>query len=197
MAEIKEKSITTTAENPELSLYDRFKGLKMSPEDRARVEAAERTTDRRAAQNVTIRDGVTAHWHVLEVFAGTEYDTVDWLAERGFGVYLPVFFVDEIMRGVKRPRRRKLIPGYVFVFVWDIEAHRARIMSCETVSKIMMDGNSAAKVKDETILKLRATEIYLDRYREIARKKRRRRRNRRNLDFYAQLQDIKIETLFY
>jgi hypothetical protein len=197
MAQIKGKSDTTTIPDPKMSLYDRFQRLGMSLEDRARVEAAERAGDRRAAENATINEDIEPKWHVLEVFAGKEMDTVEWLAERGFGVFVPLYFISEINRGRVNARRKKVIPGYVFIFVWDIEAHRSRIMSCETVQKIMMDGDRAAKVKDEDIQKLRALEIYLDTYTRSGKKKRRRRRNRRNIDFYSQLQDIKIETLFY
>jgi transcription antitermination factor NusG len=197
MAQNKRKSGTATKLEPEMSLYDRFQSLEMSLEDRARVDAAEHVRDRRSNENATISETVTPKWHVLEVFAGSEMDTVEWLAERGFGVFLPVYFVSSISRGRLVHRRRIVIPGYVFVFVWDIEAHRSRITACETVTKIMMDGETAAKVKDEDIQKLRAVELYLDTFSSASKKKRRRRRNRRNIGFYGELQDIKIEALFY
>lgn len=197
MAQIKGKSDTATISNPGMSLYDNFKRLEMSLEDRARVEAAEQASDRRASENANYIEDKEPKWHVLEVYAGREFDTVEWLAERGFGVFVPVYYVSEISRGRQIHRRKKVIPGYVFVFVWDIEAHRSRITACETVFKIMMDGDRAAKVKDEDIQKLRAIEFYLDHYSSASKKKRRRRRNRRNIGFYGELKDIKIESLFY
>ncbi|NEV80101.1 hypothetical protein DYI24_23990, partial [Rhodopseudomonas sp. BR0C11] len=120
---------------------------------------------------------VKGAWYVVETMPGEERIAAAWLCARRFGVYLPEFEVTEIRRGRKVDAVRRMFPGYVFVFVWDIEAHFVRILACPGVRGVMMTqsapaacdvavyrvrgGLRPAAVPDEIIDRVRAVENYL------------------------------------
>lgn len=81
-------------------------------------------------RNAELVPDVTPEWHVLEVWPGVEKRIADELALRRFGVYVP-----QVERKTDDHGRlvdcspALMFPGYIFVFVWDIDQHRSRIES--------------------------------------------------------------------
>ncbi|MBR0687331.1 transcription termination/antitermination NusG family protein [Bradyrhizobium manausense] len=106
----------------------------LSPEVRAELSRPVMTFDPRNAQIVA---GKTPKWHLLEVYEPAQRDVADQLAERRFGVFVPRKEEIAVSRGRKFSRKQWLFPGYVFVFVWDIEQHWSLISATPGVSRIM------------------------------------------------------------
>jgi transcriptional antiterminator NusG len=102
--------------------------------------------------------GPLARWYVLEV---RNRDVEADLIKRRFGIYVPEFEETIISRGRKVERRGPLIPGYVFVFLWDVgvqhphdeaDANWMRAVTTPGVTAIL------GWLPDEEIDRLRAIE---------------------------------------
>lgn len=88
--------------------------------------------------------GAEAKWYVIETHPGEDRIAAAHLIARRFGVYMPEREVTDVRRGRKVDVRRALFPGYLFVFVWDVEAHFSRIIACPGVrGMVMMNATSA------------------------------------------------------
>lgn len=105
-----------------------------SPEVNAALAEPVQTFDRRAAEIVPCEG---PKWYLLEVFETSQRKVQKELSERRFGIFVPETEVVEVVRGCKITRRLILFPGYIFVFVWDIDRHWARVMSVPGVIQIM------------------------------------------------------------
>lgn len=127
-------------------------------------------------------DNVTPQWHLLRIQPGMEELAASHLIARKFGIYLPMFWTASKDRyGKTRKRMRKLFPGYLFIFVWDIKKHWHRITSCPGVSAIELSADKAVVVSDGYIRRAQEIEIEFDETIEKAArggKKRKRRRRR-------------------
>lgn len=123
-------------------------------------------------------------WHLLEIFSQHENIAAAHLSARGFGVYLPTFRVKSVdSYGRKCWRTRKLFPGYLMLFDWDIMRHKLRIESCPGIAKIVHAAGRPAVVPDEMIGWMLAQEVIHDEALAIAiGGKRRRGRRREKLD---------------
>jgi transcriptional antiterminator NusG len=106
----------------------------LSPEARAELSRPFQSFDPRNAEIVA---GKTPKWYLLEVYEPWQRDVEKELVKRRFGIFVPEFEKTEIVRGRKIERKLSLFPGYVFVFVWDIDSHWSRIMDVPGVSQIM------------------------------------------------------------
>lgn len=115
--------------------------------------------------------GVDPGWYVATVFTGHEQvsaahliarghkmKAVDHMIERGFGVCVPEGEVVEVRRGRKVEVKQVLLPGYVFVFVWDVVRHIGRICACPGVTGMLMAGAMPAVVPDDVMYRLRVIE---------------------------------------
>jgi transcription antitermination factor NusG len=120
---------------------------------------APRVQAQAVARDAEIVPGRSPAWHVLITGPDRERTAAAHLAGRRFGVYVPEIEEASIRRGAVRSSATPLFRGYVFVFVWDIDRHRDRIMACPGVSAIMrrIDG-SAVVISDVMIDQIRATE---------------------------------------
>lgn len=79
-------------------------------------------------RNAELVPEVTPEWHVIEVWPGVENRIADELTLRRFGVYVPQVERKWDDRGRMVDCSPTLMfPGYIFVFVWDIDQHRSRI----------------------------------------------------------------------
>jgi transcription antitermination factor NusG len=105
-----------------------------SPEVNAALAEPILTFDRRAAEIVP---GEGPKWYLLEVFETAQREVQKELSKRRFGIFVPETEVVEVKRGRKISRRIILFPGYIFVFVWDIERHWSRVMDVPGVIQIM------------------------------------------------------------
>lgn len=125
--------------------------------ERRALEISARFDDRRE-RNAEIFPDVRPHWHVITVLPGKERAAADDLSDRRFGVYLPESEHTEVRRGRRVDLRRLMIPGYVFVFVWDVDRHVDRIRSCDGVRGLLFINGRVAVLPDALINRLRARE---------------------------------------
>lgn len=131
----------------------------------ADIEALERRAneitdsfeDRRCAE---VFPEVSPQWHVVTVLPGQERTAANKLSERRFGVYLPESEHTEIRRGRKVDLRRLLIPGYVFVFAWDVDRQVDRIRNCDGVRGLLFVNGRIAVIPDRIIDRVRARENF-------------------------------------
>lgn len=105
-----------------------------SSEVNAALAEPVRTFDPRAAEIVP---GEGPKWYLLEVFETSQREIQKELSKRRFGIFIPETEVVEVVRGRKITRRVMLFPGYIFVFVWDIDRHWSRIMGVPGVIQVM------------------------------------------------------------
>lgn len=128
--------------------------------ERRALEIAAKFDSERNERNAEIFPDVTPHWHVATVLPGKERTAADDLSDRCFGVYLPESENTEIRRGRKVDFKRLMVPGYVFVFVWDVDRHVDRIRACDGVRGLLFVNGRVAIVPDLLIDRIRAVENY-------------------------------------
>jgi hypothetical protein len=112
--------------------------------DNAERENFIRAADERAGPfgAELVRD-VTPRWHAARCVGGLERSAAGFLIGRRFGIYLPEFDYED---GKPLSHPRVLIPGYVFVYVWDIERHERRIRACPGVLGFLLEGSHIAEI---------------------------------------------------
>lgn len=117
-------------------------------------------------RDAEILPGQTPKWHLLEVHEPAQTDVAAELIKRRFGVFVPEKFETIIARGRKIDRRQWLFPGYIFVFVWDIDRHWDRIARISGVSQIVSSQPSLGGYQAKTVQgKLAARVVTPDAYR--------------------------------
>ncbi|WP_407146264.1 transcription termination/antitermination protein NusG [Bradyrhizobium sp. ORS 86] len=145
--------------------------------------------------------GVSPAWHVLEVQPNHERSVAAHLIARRFGVFVPETEEDIIRRGRKLHVTRLMFRGYVFVFVWDILAHKTRLEVIPGVTRIMRhpptpegEPGEAVVLTDALIDRIRAVEnskrpmtIVIDNSLYVSKKKRRRWRKERRERYEKEL----------
>lgn len=123
--------------------------------ERRANEIAASFEDRRCAE---VFPEVSPHWHVVMVLPGQERVAADKLSDRRFGVYLPESEHVEVRRGRKVEIKRLMIPGYVFVFVWDVDRQIDRIRACDGVRGMLFINGRVAIIPDAVIDDVRIAE---------------------------------------
>ena len=116
-----------------------------SPEVQAELSRPFQPFDPR---NAEIGEGVV-RWYVVSVFSR---DAELELAKRRFGIYVPATEVTIVSRGRKVDRHHQLVPGYVFVLLWETDANWIRLATTPSVDRIL------GWVEDIEIDKLRQQE---------------------------------------
>lgn len=101
---------------------------------------------------------VAGRWHILTVQPNHEASAAAYLISRRFGVFLPQYYSVYVTRGRKREAMRNLFPGYLFVFVWDVERHARRILSVPGVNGFVAGKSGPVVVPDRLIDRARAIE---------------------------------------
>jgi transcription antitermination factor NusG len=94
--------------------------------------------------------GSSVRWYVVSVFSR---DAEVELAKRRFGIFVPAIEETIISRGRKRERHVPLVPGYVFVLLWETDENWSRVANTPAVDKIL------GWVSDKEVDKLRAQEL--------------------------------------
>lgn len=138
----------------------------MTPEDFERIsrralEIAHVFDERLNRYYAEIVPDVSPAWHVVVVSPGCEPLALDDLTKRRFGVYDAMFDERVIVRGRLRTRQRRVLPGYLLVYVWDVERHWQRIADCNGVADILchVGSRKPAVVPDEFVHYLQAKEL--------------------------------------
>lgn len=131
--------------------------------------------------NAQIVVDCTPRWHVVITRPGEEGIASGHLIGRRFGVYQPMETRQyPACRGrAAYSRNLPLFRGYLFVFVWDINAHVRRIMACPGISRVLCDGSRAAVVPDRLINELQAREAGMT---AIPRRSKRNKRNHETVE---------------
>jgi len=102
-------------------------------------------------------------WHVVVTAPNQENKVVDHLAERQFGVYLPIIKRTVVSRGYRRPYAQKMFPGYVFVFGWGLDYQQRRILAVPGVKRLLHnEAGILIVVADSDICKIEAVEAQND-----------------------------------
>lgn len=79
----------------------------------------------------------SAHWYLVQTFAGDDLRAMRWLARRRFGVFRPMQQrkVAQI-EGQAIGGREPTFPGWLFVYCFDMEMMRKRILACPGVHSL-------------------------------------------------------------
>jgi transcriptional antiterminator NusG len=107
--------------------------------------------------------GAVPQWHVIEAHPNSERTAAAHLVARRFGMFVPETEETIIRRGRGVDVTRLMFRGYIFVFVWDILAHKRRIESIPGVSRIMYVDTAGGRkrpavISDAMIDQIRAVE---------------------------------------
>lgn len=79
-------------------------------------------------------DGSTVKWYVVSIYSR---DAEIELAKRRFGIFVPAVEETIILRGRKVERHVPLVPGYVFVLLWETDANWSRVANTDGVDRIL------------------------------------------------------------
>ena len=100
-------------------------------------------------------------WHLLNIAPGKEDIAIKHLSHRGFGIFLPQFMRGAVLElpiyrngrlcGTEKidMSEKLIVPGRLFVFVWDILHHWRRIRACTGVQRVMLTGKGDPVVISE------------------------------------------------
>lgn len=120
-----------------------------------------RNHDTRAGPQDAELMGNAPQWYIAITAPNSERSAAAHLVGRRFGVYLPEI-EKRIPASRKRParvERRSMFPGYLFLFVWDIEAHVRRIRACPGIINLMYNGDNPAIIPDLLIDRIQTQEF--------------------------------------
>lgn len=127
----------------------------MSPKMREFMERPAVIYDPR---NAEVLPGEPA-WYVIEVWPNKEMVAKAKLAERQFGIYVPMSAAKVVKRGRVVTEASLMFPGYIFAFVWDVLQHRSRIEQIDGVHRVILDINGVPlPITDEEVARIRALE---------------------------------------
>jgi transcription termination factor NusG len=110
-------------------LWDAF-----SPDVMAELARPVRTYDPRDAEIIA---DVVPNWCIIEVHEPRQRDVEKALIDHRFGIYVPEVEKTFLSRGRKSERLSPMFPGYIFVFVWGLWQHYARIRFIPGVLQVM------------------------------------------------------------
>lgn len=122
------------------------------------LEVASERAEKQGPLDAELLPDVKAAWYALVTEPGHEKLAMSHLVGRRFGIYLPEEEITEVRRGRRVTRRRLLLPGYVFVFVWGIERHTRRLRSIPGVVDILHNNERPQVIPDCAIDRLREIE---------------------------------------
>lgn len=144
-------------------------------------------------------------WLIVVTLPGEDNVAAAHLIGRRFGIYQPMIRENIISRGRVVSRCRPMYRNYLFVYVWDVQRHARRILSCPGTHHILTksDGSTPVEVPWHVINEIRAVEnrenpltLRVDQLfgtKRIRRKKNRKGRYR--IDAAASMQEIEENTI--
>jgi transcription antitermination factor NusG len=102
--------------------------------------------------------GVEPKWHIVKIVPGQDGIAMAHLVARRFGVYQPRGRRKIKSRGRVFEQSFPLMPGYLLIFVWDVNHHKRRILGCTGVIRFVMEGANIYEAPDSEIRKLQVME---------------------------------------
>lgn len=156
--------------------------------------------ERSGPYEAEIVPGADPMWHVITTPPGHESIAAAHLIARRFGVYVPMIDRKQVINGKEVIRSSPMFPKYVFLFVWDLEAHWRRIRSCTGVSGLLRVGDEPFVVPDSVIDIFQRTEFKLLVDTASDERPKRKRRRRRSVEERAPENDqhpVTISTKSY
>lgn len=122
--------------------------------DRTSIERAMTERAQKAAPLLAEIDEATrpGYWYLFICSPDCDAKASRWLVRRRFGIFQPMerVNVDHV------PRLVPVFPGYIFVYVWDLEKSYSRIVSCPGVEEALMEFDRPVPIPDSFINRLRA-----------------------------------------
>lgn len=144
-------------------------------EDEARM-----VTQRQGPFAAEIMAGHSPAWHLIQTAPRQETVAAAHLVGRHFAIYLPTFGRDDVLPVSGKVRAGDpLFRGYLFLFVWNIEAHWRRICACPGVARIVVEAERPVVVPDTVIDDIQVLEVLNGKLEDTCRAGRRGWRKRR------------------
>lgn len=124
------------------------------------IETSRRLAEKAGPYSAEIVPGTKPTWHAVLTAPAHERIAASHLIARGFGIYLPETEVVEFKHRREVKRTKPLIPGYLFVYVWDIARHTSRIRACTGVIDFLQADGRIMTIPWAIIDQLRVIENY-------------------------------------
>ena len=93
-------------------------------------------------------------WYVVQTKPRQELRARANLENQAFDVALPMLTLERIKRGKRTPSTEPLFPGYIFVKISDYSQNFHKIRSTFGVTKLVMFGDSPARLSDELVTQM-------------------------------------------
>lgn len=95
--------------------------------------------ERQGPLDCEITQGGRANWYLIKALPGEQTRAMRWLAKRMFGAFRPMQQQVDRRTGQRLAGWQDVFPGWIFVFVWDIQRMKGRIARCPGVASIFSD----------------------------------------------------------
>ncbi|NVK02881.1 MAG: transcription/translation regulatory transformer protein RfaH [Oceanospirillaceae bacterium] len=96
------------------------------------------------------------NWYLISAKPGQALKAQAELENQGFDTYLPQIEVEKPVRGKLTTKLEPLFPGYLFIYLSEVESNWRPIRSTRGVAKIVSFGNSPAVVPADAVAAIRA-----------------------------------------
>lgn len=96
------------------------------------------------------------NWYVVQAKPGQVERAAAELENQGFDVFLPKISIEKLKRGKRVELVEPLFPGYLFIYLSEMESNWRPIRSTRGVAKMITFGNTPAIVPHEVIETLRS-----------------------------------------
>lgn len=96
------------------------------------------------------------NWYLIQAKPGQALKAQSELENQGFDTYLPQVEVEKSVRGKLTKKREPLFPGYLFIYLSEMDSNWRPIRSTRGVAKIVSFGNSPAIVPADAVSAIRS-----------------------------------------
>ena len=90
-------------------------------------------------------------WYVIQAKPGLADRAQQELENQGFDTYQPKIWVEKIVKRQRKRRLEALFPGYIFIYLSELESDWRPIRSTRGVSKLVAFGGQPASVPSDII----------------------------------------------
>ncbi len=95
------------------------------------------------------------NWYVIQTKPGQTDRAQIELENQGFDTYLPKMPVDVIKRGKRTVEDKPLFPGYLFIYLSELESNWRPIRSTRGVAKLVSFGSQPAIMPADAVMAIR------------------------------------------